>query len=529
MTETARRAHIYCRVSSAGQEDNTSLDTQEAACRAWCVERGFDVVSVSRDVWSGADRHRPKLDALLDRLVSGDVVLAYALDRLSRSQVDTAILIDRIESTGASLALVTEDFEKSATGTFLRSAKSFVAELEREKIAERTQRGRRARVSAGKPLVSPRPPFGYQWNVDKSGYVVDAVTAPVVRNIFDAYLGGATLRGGCAMLEERDILSPTGRPQWTATGIRQIFTRSIYSGTGTAYATVTTRRPGGGFNRRVTTPEERTTLPGIAPAIVTPEEHALARSILERNKANASRNNRDPEATLLRAGFIRCGHCEWTMNVNNAPPSAPSFSPAYHCNARSKRGHQCPQPSISASVIDGPVWERVRQVLADPSIIAKEVDRRRHEGGFDRDLAAIEKHLTNIGQKQARTARAIAAIDDDIAAAPLLAELKALAASKTTLERERDTVRARLADAQADAAKMSDLREWCQRVHQNLGSMTYDEKRLALEALGVQVMCWRQDAIDAHGNPLPRWEITMRPTSGEQVVYSSTRCNTLHR
>src|SRR5829696_7688448 len=151
------------------------------------------------------------------------------------------------------------------------------------------------------------------------------------------------------MLEERGILSPTGRLQWTSPAIRQVITRSIYSGTGTAYATVATRRPGGGYDRRLATPEERTLLPGIAPAIVTPEEHALAQSILERNKANASRNNRDPEATLLRAGFIRCGHCGWQMNVRNPPPSRPGRSAVYQCTARWLRIHQCPQSSIAAS------------------------------------------------------------------------------------------------------------------------------------------------------------------------------------
>src|SRR5215208_3440551 len=152
------RAHIYCRVSSQGQEDGYSLDTQEQACRTWCAERGLVVASVTREVWSGGDRHRPELDALLDRLAPGETLLCYALDRLSRSQVDTAILVDRIESAGASLALVTEDFEKSATGTFLRGAKAFAAELEREKIAERTGRGRRARAESGKAITGSQPP-----------------------------------------------------------------------------------------------------------------------------------------------------------------------------------------------------------------------------------------------------------------------------------------------------------------------------------------------------------------------------------
>ena len=43
------RVHLYCRVSSAGQVDNTSLATQEAACRAWCAERNLAVVSVASD------------------------------------------------------------------------------------------------------------------------------------------------------------------------------------------------------------------------------------------------------------------------------------------------------------------------------------------------------------------------------------------------------------------------------------------------------------------------------------------------
>ena len=81
---------------------------------------------------------------------------------LSRSQIDTGILIDRIESAGARLELVTEDFERSATGTFLRNGKAFVAELEREKIRERTSRGKAARTAGGKYPAVGRPPYGYR-------------------------------------------------------------------------------------------------------------------------------------------------------------------------------------------------------------------------------------------------------------------------------------------------------------------------------------------------------------------------------
>jgi site-specific DNA recombinase len=185
-------AHIYCRVSSQGQEDGYSLATQETACRSWCAERGLAVASVAREVWSGGDRHRPELDAMLDRLTPGDVLLSYDLDRLSRGgQVDTAIIIDRIESAGASVAFVTLDFEKSETGALLRNVRAFAAALEREKIAERTQRGRRARAMSGKPLPGAKAPYGYTWtDSEKTRLDLDPERAPVVRCVFDLVLGG---------------------------------------------------------------------------------------------------------------------------------------------------------------------------------------------------------------------------------------------------------------------------------------------------------------------------------------------------
>ena len=126
----------------------------------------------------------------------GDLLLTYDLDRLSRGgQVDTAIIIDRIESAGVSVAFVTLDFEQSETGALLRNVRAFAAALEREKIGERTQRGRRARVASGKPIAGGKPPFGYRWaNEDKTHYLVDPEEAQIVHMVFDMAAGGASLR-----------------------------------------------------------------------------------------------------------------------------------------------------------------------------------------------------------------------------------------------------------------------------------------------------------------------------------------------
>jgi site-specific DNA recombinase len=520
-------AHIYARVSSATQEDGYSLDTQEAACRSYANEHGMRVVSVAREVWTGADRHRPELDALLDRVLPGDTVVAYALDRLSRSQVDTAILIDRIESVGASLALVTEDFEQSATGTFLRNAKSFVAELEREKIAERTGRGKRARVAAGKPLASGRPAYGYQWADDeKTHYVLDPETAPVVRQIYDWALAGVSLRGSVARLAELGIPSPSGKPRWVLPAVRDILVRPVYTGDATTYATRAERRPNGRYVRRRAPASEVVVLPGIAPAIVTPQEQAAVAARLATNKREAARNNRNPESTLLRAGFLTCGHCGYVLRVTHRPAHLTGSSSQYRCDPSDSRAPDCPRPTIAASTIDPIVWQQVASILRDPNVVATEVAKRREDGGLDRDLAAIDKQIASIADKQGRIAKRVADIDDDDVAALLMAELQALSTRKKTAKAERDDLMRRIADRADEDARVRSLAEWCSRVGTNLDTLSYDEKRLALDALGVKVRVYKQGSTDVDGNPLPRWDMTMRPAfAAEHVVYSPTRSN----
>ena len=76
---------------------------------------------------------------------------------------------------------------------------------------------------------------------------------------------------------------------------------------------------------------------------------------------------------------------------------------------------------------------------------------------------------------------------------------------------DRDDLLRRIADEEADATRLRSLSEWCQTVTANLDVLTYDEKRLALEGLGVRVQIWRPATTDEQGNPYPRWQIVLDP------------------
>ena len=80
------KAAIYCRVSTAGQEeDGTSLVTQEEHCRKYAAEHDYRVeeTQVYRDVYTGTELwERPRLTELREAIRQNavSVIIAYAID-----------------------------------------------------------------------------------------------------------------------------------------------------------------------------------------------------------------------------------------------------------------------------------------------------------------------------------------------------------------------------------------------------------------------------------------------------------------
>lgn len=63
-----------------------------------------------------------------------------------------ARVCDEAERAGAKLVSVTEEPDSTPGGQMKQSVRGYVAEVERQKIKERTSRGKRARLLAGLDL-----------------------------------------------------------------------------------------------------------------------------------------------------------------------------------------------------------------------------------------------------------------------------------------------------------------------------------------------------------------------------------------
>src|SRR6266851_2819574 len=157
---------LYCRVSRDPQEDNTSLDEQEAAGRQFCRDNGLIVGMVHRETYTGyLYRERKKLSLMRERYREGKIqgVVIRTLDRLSRSQTHVAILMEEMEHYKVTLHSVKEIIDDTPMGKFARMVLAFVAEMEREKIMDRTVTGKINKAKAGIVVTGNKPLYGWKW------------------------------------------------------------------------------------------------------------------------------------------------------------------------------------------------------------------------------------------------------------------------------------------------------------------------------------------------------------------------------
>jgi DNA invertase Pin-like site-specific DNA recombinase len=77
--------------------------------------------------------HRPELDACLNHLRKGDVLVVWKLDRLSRSLRDLLWILDRVDKVGAGFRSLTEhnDTTTPAGELMMNMLGSFAHDAER--------------------------------------------------------------------------------------------------------------------------------------------------------------------------------------------------------------------------------------------------------------------------------------------------------------------------------------------------------------------------------------------------------------
>ncbi|HEY8600241.1 MAG TPA: recombinase family protein [Thermomicrobiales bacterium] len=504
MTPVPRHAALYGRVSTLTQEaEGTSLDSQIDHCRKYAASNGFQVNEehIFREAHTGAELwERRKLTQLRALIASGaiEAVIIYAVDRLSRKQAHIAILAEECDRANVSLLFVTEEFERSSLGEFIRNAKAFAAELEREKIKERTLRGKRTLAETGKLHNAGMELYGYRRDKEARMRIVEEHEATIVRRIF-RLIGEErmSVRGVARQLNEEGLPPPsqgkmsypdsTRVPRWQPSQLHRLLQNPAYKGEPYAWRWRRAKK-----HAHLSRPREEW-LPLDAestPALVTPELWQAAQDQLASNTGAETRNQKRPY--LLR-GHIFCAVCGARMYSNTEHGGYR----VYRCSARDKASGSCGGKRVPAEAIEGHVWGQLSGAILDRTLIQEQLQAAR-EAGITADLeeerSTAKRALDTLLKQQVRLVRRLAEAEDDLATI-IEREVDRVANECKALRTAIAAIDARERQEGALMVQLRSLDEYCARVADNLGEFDFEQKRLALTAFDVRVEANGSEAV----------------------------------
>lgn len=502
------RAALYCRVSTEEQAEKYGLASQVSELRAYAQRKLYAVPEGGEfldDGYSGADLDRPALTRLREavRARAFEVILVHDPDRLTRKLSHQLLLTEEFERAGIELEFATVSKDATPEGRLLLQVKGVIAEYEREKIRERTGRGRKEKARRGLFVAGPYP-YGYRADPAQDGrLLIHDEEAQVIRTVYRWLVEEHRSLRSIVMEMRRLGIVPRRSRQWAASSVRKLLTSPFYLGQ--AYynrrekiVNPTTGRQGTGRRFR----PESEWIPITVPTIIDPALFEQAQAQLARNRATQA--GRPPIRFYLLRGLLRCRGCG--QKFLGTPSHGRRI---YRCFGRDRlRGpERCRVPTVSAERIESFIWETVVEILRHPKLLAEKLETHQTQLGVrEVELRSAAEHLTRQLRDLERQEQRLLDL--------YLAEGLAVASVRERLaefNRRRAGLKERLAHAEtlavasaAEEGRQVAIRRYCSQALRGLEKLDPDGRQRLLRALIDEVVL-KEGEVEIHGVLPGRW------------------------
>jgi len=225
------RIAVYCRVSTKMEEQEDSLETQQAAYTDLISMRSdWELVGIYSDSLSGLSAEkRPEFMRMINEALEGkiDRILCKSVSRFSRNVAECKKYTDMLK-----LKNVIVEFEKEhistadTTSAFLFSLMSAIAENESRSISENIRWGYRERFKRGEYNLGNNRILGYDC-VD--GKLVPNQDADTIRLIYTMFLQGSNVEEIIRKLTGMGVMTRNDTPLGR-NGILYILRNEAYKG-----------------------------------------------------------------------------------------------------------------------------------------------------------------------------------------------------------------------------------------------------------------------------------------------------------
>jgi site-specific DNA recombinase len=380
------RAAAYARVSDPSDPRTASLDSQLQGIKARL--KGYQIDEyVERQ--SGAEFDaRPELTKLREKLKLGiyQKLGVYALDRLSRDIVHLCTIWYECQRSRCELFSSTETLEDTAEGRLLVAVRGFVAQTEREKIKERTQRGLRRLLEEGKIPGAGVAKFGYVYDKQTRQREIHPEAAPIVQRIFQLAAQARTIRQIMNLFNNEGIPSANTFAKrapairgWGKEVIRSILRDPSYYGERLQWA----GQPVGSGT----------------PPLVSRSLWDRAQKTIDRGKTYSG-SLTDQRKFWVLAGMIFC-KCGARMYHGKGPGDYCY----YICGRKRVSPSACRNQNMPVFAVEKAVWSKLVNIINNPTVMREAIERA--QGRASDLLSELDSHRQAIGKRQAAIERLV--------------------------------------------------------------------------------------------------------------------------
>ena len=520
-------AAIYARVSSARQAKDETIGSQLAAVTSHAEQQGLDVPPgwvFTDDGHSGASLVRPGLERLRDLIaqVPVEVVVCYSPDRLARKFAYQALLIEEFTRAGTRVEFVKGPRGDSPEDQLLVQFQGMFAEYEKAQILERSRRGKAHRAKAGSVNVLGGAPFGFRYvrKTPDSGAVYEICDheAVLVAEMFRRYTDeAASIADLARWLTELNVPTRTGKHRWDRVGDlgaccatpptpapRCSARRSVVEQpAGINRAARLAGRSTPTAHKTVDRPREEWTAIAV-PAIITEQTFARAEQRLADNKRFAARNTKIPS---LLQGLTACAGCGYAYYRTSTRTTNKKIF-YYRClgsdDYRYPGGRVCANTPVRADYLDRIVWDHITALIADPALIAAEIDKRLHAARTADPAIAEHRRLDAALTKTTATiARMITAFSEQlITIDELRTRMPDLRARETNLRNQIQAIDAQTADRGAYLKLAHDLGGFLDQLRHATDTAAVPERQRILRLLVKDVLVGPENITIRHHIPI---------------------------
>lgn len=334
---------IYARISRDKKEKpSDSIENQIALCESFIQKsEDFSLVGIYKDIAkTGTDFERPDFENLMDEVRMGKVncIVVKDLSRFGRNYTELGNFIEKIfPFLGVRFVAVNDNLDTFHMDDPNKSLevilKNIVNETYATDISKKVSSSHQMRIKQG-GFICGAAPYGYVARKDEDGIrrlYPDENTAPIVKEIFDAYLKGLSTLGISKLLLEKRVYIATDYRKfgkavsdseeairiWQPTTILQVLKNRAY--TGTLIQGRNQKHLYEGKSRERLSEEHWTVTENAHEAIISMDTFEKVQEKISEKAAPIKRSRKEnataKDDTIFR-GMVYCNLCQKRMSVH---------------------------------------------------------------------------------------------------------------------------------------------------------------------------------------------------------------------